>query len=390
MENTEAERYAAAASILPGRIRKAAMAIPEERRRKAEELRLRAGKRPTVLLPEGEIPLPCGPVEPEELETLCDLATEFSRYAAAETIRWGYLSVRGGFRVGLCGSAVMKEGQNTNLIRLSSAAVRIGRERKGIAREVAGKLFRNGSFASTLLLSPPGGGKTTLLRDLVRELSSGGAEANGRAILNGGTILSGEIHPDGATDPGGKTESGGRTDPGGKTEPGGRTDPGGGKAVSFGNADHRENTDGKADSPEESAGNPDPSPALRPPQRIALIDERGEVAVMTGGLPQMDVGSCTDILDGCPKAIGIPMVLRAMNPQIIAVDEITIREDLHAVMMAAGCGVRLLATIHASSAAELRERPLCRDLLETKVFQMAVRIRRNPDGTRRYDVEELE
>ena len=255
----------------------------------------------TVLLPGGEVPLDAF-VEPEELETLCDLATEFSRYAAAETLREGYLSVRGGFRVGLCGTAVMKDGVNTNLKNFSSAVVRIAREKKGIADELALKLFPDGEFASTLILSPPGGGKTTLLRDLVRRLSEG--------------------------------------------------------VEGFG------------------------------PRRVSLIDERGEVAVMYRGEPQMDVGPHTDVLDACPKALGIPIVLRAMNPQIIAVDEITVREDLKAAAMAAGCGVRLLATIHAADVEELTQKPLYRQLLEDRVFRLAVRIVRTETG-RAYEVEEL-
>ena len=60
---------------------------------------------------------------------------------------------------------------------------------------------------------------------------------------------------------------------------------------------------------------------------------------MVRGEPQMDVGPRTDIVDGCPKALAIPMVLRAMNPQIIAADEITLREHLRAMSLAAGCGV---------------------------------------------------
>lgn len=87
------------------------------------------------------------------------------------------------------------------------------------------------------------------------------------------------------------------------------------------------------------------------------------MAVMYRGQPQMDVGPRTDVLDGCPKAQAIPMVLRAMNPQIIAVDEITVREDLRAIAMAAGCGVGLLATIHAADVTELAQKPLYRQLL---------------------------
>lgn len=294
-------RYGEAARFLPSRLRQAAMAVPEERQAEAEEFRLRAGRPLSVLLPAGELPLE-PVVEPEDLETLCDLATEFSRYAAAETIREGFLPVRGGFRVGLCGTAVMKGGVNTNLRELSSAAIRIGREKKGIAEGLAPRLFRDGVFQSTLLLSPPGGGKTTLLRDLVRCLSAGAAGAQ--------------------------------------------------------------------------------------PLRVSLIDERGEVAVCWRGRPQMDLGPRTDVLDACPKAVGIPMALRAMNPQVIALDEITVAADLEAAAMAAGCGVGLLATIHAGSLRELEEKPLYARLLKERVFRLAVWIRRE-GPQRRYEVEEL-
>lgn len=300
-QDMNALRYEEAAAILPVRLRKAAMALPEDRRGTAEELRLRAGRPMTVLTPRGEETLDVI-VEPEELETLCDIATEFSRYAAAETLREGYLSVRGGFRVGLCGTVVMKEQVNTNLKQFSSAVVRIARERRGVGAELVPRLFREGDFCNTLIVSPPGAGKTTLLRDLVRLLSTG-------------------VEPYG-------------------------------------------------------------------PRRVSLIDERGEVAVMYRGEPQMDVGPHTDVLDACPKALGIPIVLRAMNPQIIAVDEITARQDMKAMLLAAGCGVRLLATVHAAGVEELLEKPLYRELLQEKLFRLAVCIS-GEDGKRTYRVEEL-
>ena len=109
---------------------------------------------------------------------------------------------------------------------------------------------------------------------------------------------------------------------------------------------------------------------------------------MYRGEPQMDVGRHTDVLDACPKALGIPIVLRAMNPQIIALDEITRQEDIETVIMAAGCGVSLLATIHATDVEELLQKPRYRRLLEEKIFQQAVRIERK-DGKRIYTVEEL-
>ena len=113
-DETAIRRYEEAARVLPGRLREQALAQPPEVRQMAEEFRLRAGQPLAVLLPEGERSLGAA-VTPEDLETLCDLATDYSRYAAEETLREGYLSVRGGFRVGLCGTAVMKDGESTAL-----------------------------------------------------------------------------------------------------------------------------------------------------------------------------------------------------------------------------------------------------------------------------------
>ena len=297
----EIMRYDSAAAVLPGGLRRAALALLPEERRAAEEIRLRAGQELTVLL-EGRERC-CGvTVEQEDLEALCNLVTEFSRYAAVETLRQGYLTIRGGCRVGFCGTAVIKDGAVMNMKEFSSAVIRIAREKHGIAEGLAERLFRDGWFVNTLILAPPGGGKTTLLRELVRCLSNG---CNG----NEG-------------------------------------------------------------------------------QRVALVDERGELAAVRQGVLQMDVGKRTDVLDGCPKAVAIPMMLRCMNPQILAVDDITLREDIQAMTMAANCGVGLLATIHAGSVQELMEKPLYRQLLEMRVFARAIRIER-AEGQRRYVVEEL-
>lgn len=91
----------------------------------------------------------------------------------------------------------------------------------------------------------------------------------------------------------------------------------------------------------------------------------------------MDVGPRTDVLDACPKALGIPMALRAMNPQAIAVDEITAEADARALLRAANCGVRLLATAHGTSAADLRRRSVYRPLAESGVFQTLLILRQD-------------
>ncbi len=74
---------------------------------------------------------------------------------------------------------------------------------------------------------------------------------------------------------------------------------------------------------------------------------------MAGGSPQLYVGRHTDVLDGCAKSEGLSMLMRGMNPQVAAVDEITDPTDVEAVVQAAGCGVVLLATAHGLDRADL-------------------------------------
>lgn len=299
-------RYEQAVELLPMRWQRLARQVPDHQKKLVEELRLRAGKPMTVLLPEGEqyptqeTPQPT--VTQTDLEQLCDAVTGYSRYAASDTLSRGYLTARGGFRVGVCGTAVMRDGSNINLRDISSVTIRISRERPGLADDLLPQLLMDGCFCSTLILSPPGLGKTTLLRDLVRLLSDGTQEL--------------------------------------------------------------------------------------PAHRVAVADERGEIAVMYQGIPQMAVGCHTDVLDACPKAVAIPILLRSANPQVIAVDEITAREDLQAMASAANCGVSLLATIHAGSREELVQKPLFRQLMEMGVFQKCVSITAR-DGVRHYEVEAL-
>ena len=124
------------------------------------------------------------------------------------------------------------------------------------------------------------------------------------------------------------------------------------------------------------------------PLRVSLADERGEVAAMYNGRPQLEVGRRTDVVEGCPKAQGLMLLLRGMNPQVLAVDEVTAPEDVQALTAAVGCGATLLATAHGSELADLERRPVYRPLLKEGLFRFLVRIRRE-DGGRVYTVEEL-
>lgn len=139
----------------------------------AEEFRLRSGQKMSLLGPEGETSISEEPVTGQDLQAVLDRATEFSAYRCAGSIRQGYVTVRGGCRVGICGTAVLRGGEIATVGELSSLSIRIARAALGVAKDVYPKLWSEGSFESTLILSPPGGGKTTLLRDLIRCLSKG-------------------------------------------------------------------------------------------------------------------------------------------------------------------------------------------------------------------------
>ena len=235
-----------AAALMPGDIRDAARALPGGVKAVAEEFRLRTGLPPAVLTQEGERGVVQRAVTVRDLDSLLEAATRASAHTALESVAAGFVTVRGGCRVGLCGTVSESEGRILTIRRLSSAVIRIPREVKGCAGGIYPALT-DGGFRDTLIISPPGAGKTTLLRELVRMLSS--------------------------------------------------------------------------------------------TYRVGLLDERGEVAGVWEGVPLFNVGPQTDVLTGADKRRGALMLLRSMNPQILAMDEITARGDLDALRTAAGCGV---------------------------------------------------
>lgn len=119
-------------------------------------------------------------------------------------------------------------------------------------------------------------------------------------------------------------------------------------------------------------------------EHIAVVDERGELFPNCGDFHR---GRCTDILTGCAKAEGIEMVLRSMAPECIAVDEITAKRDCDALVHAGWCGVRLLATAHASSLRDLKGREVYRPLWETGLFTNVLVMR--PDKSWRLERMDL-
>ncbi|MBQ8974093.1 MAG: stage III sporulation protein AB [Oscillospiraceae bacterium] len=292
----ERKGFDGAAALLPPSLRENMYELLSGDRLRAEEIRLRLGRRPTVVLPEGEIAAGRTEVTGDDIAGVLDIATGASVHTAHRSMAQGFVTARGGYRVGICGTAVVHAGEVTGFRALSSASIRIPRQIYGVAEQVLGGLFENGRFLSTLIISPPGCGKTTLLRDIICRIASGSMS-----------------------------------------------------------------------------------------MRVSLADERSEVAAVFEGKAQLDVGEKTDIMDGCPKAQASMLLLRAMNPQVIAMDEITSPEDIDAIVMAANCGVELLATAHGSDQQDLYRRGLYRRLLETSVFRRAVVISLR-GGSRAYKV----
>lgn len=121
------------------------------------------------------------------------------------------------------------------------------------------------------------------------------------------------------------------------------------------------------------------------PSQVGIVDERSEIAACYGGVPQHDVGPRADVLDRCPKARGIMMVLRAMGPEVIATDEIGGEDDAKAVAAAISGGAVVLATCHGDSLEQVRKRPYSRWLTSEGYFDKAVVLskRRGP-GTVEY------
>lgn len=250
-----------------------------------QEIRLRVG-RPVLAVCRGQEYRSETAVTKEQLKEILAALSNYSLYAYEDEIRQGFLSLPGGHRVGLAGHVVLAGGQIRTITEISSLNIRLAHEIKGCADALLPRLRKKGSLLHTLIVSAPGCGKTTLLRDCIRQISEGDA-----------------MHP-GLT--------------------------------------------------------------------VGVVDERSEIAGCFRGIPGNDVGMRTDILDGCPKAEGMMMLIRSMAPKVIAVDEIGSREDITALISAMNCGCVLLATVHGRSMEELLERPALKEMIEAGLFERYV------------------
>lgn len=255
---------------------------------KLYEIRLRAGRPMFLIYDGGECFLRTRGREPylvtrEDLKETLEYVSGYSLYAYEDELRQGYMSVQGGHRVGVTGKVILDGDRIRGMKYISCINLRLAHEIQGCADPVMEHIRKENWTAHTLLVSPPRCGKTTLLRDMIRQLSNG----------------SGKI----------------------------------------------------------------------PGVTVGVVDERSELAGCYQGIPQNDLGIRTDVLDGCPKAHGMQMLIRSMSPSVVAVDELGREEDFKAVESVIYSGCKLIATAHGASLEEIFSTPFFGRLRKMKVFE---------------------
>ena len=256
-----------------------------------QEIRLRIGQPVTVLYQNEELILPTMYSEKkrlgkQEMKETIEHISNYSLYAYEHELKQGLITIEGGHRVGMAGQVIMEGGKIKNMKYISSINIRVSHEVLDCANKIFPYITYNKQMYHTLIISPPRCGKTTLLRDVIRQIS------DGNRWIKGCTV--------------------------------------------------------------------------------GVVDERSELGGCYLGVIQNNLGMRTDILDRCPKADGMIMLIRSMAPQVVAVDEIGAKEDVHAIEYAMHCGCKMLATAHGDSMEEICKKPIFEKLIREKRFERYV------------------
>lgn len=183
------ERLQQAARCIPTELRAALYAVSPMEQKCCEEIRLRVGQPLTISIGGKEESIGNRNVTQPELEQTLQKAADYSLHTFADSLRQGFITVQGGHRIGICGQIAAQEGHILSYRRISSLNIRIARQIVGAADEMLiDEIRQEDRLYNALIFSPPGRGKTTLLRDLSRQLSDSGvrtAFADERSELAG-------------------------------------------------------------------------------------------------------------------------------------------------------------------------------------------------------------
>lgn len=254
---------------------------------KVQEIRIRINKPIIVYIGGNEIILD-KKINKDEMKYIIQRISNYSIYAYEEEIKQGFITLKGGHRVGLAGECVADNDGIKTIKNISSLNIRISREVIGCSRNILKYIVKENKVRNTLIISPPKCGKTTMLRDITRVLSNG---------------------------------------------------------------DKGLNITGK---------------------KVAVVDERSEIGGSYQGVPQMDLGIRTDILDNCPKKDGMIMAIRSLSPEVLICDEIGNVEDIKALKTAFNSGVSIVVTVHGDDYEEVKRRCEFKELFDSKIIKNIV------------------
>ena len=148
-----------------------------------EEIRIRVGQPIELRCREENLWLSeC--ILPDDIEEMLTFISNYSIYAYEEEMRQVFLTIEGGHRIGFAGQVRLLEGKITHMVNIRFLNIRVARENKGCAGALIPWIYRDGEFYNTLLVSPPGVGKTTYLRDCIRQISGGGDEGKKVCVID--------------------------------------------------------------------------------------------------------------------------------------------------------------------------------------------------------------